>query len=102
MLYFGNQVIYLFVANGFQRTHNCNYGIFRLCLSKSKCTSFIPTSGMQRVAGVMEINSECRGVFIYNTAGHNEFIYLILGLFCFALSIPCGTQKWESVAARLT
>ena len=40
MLYFGNQVIYLFVANGFQKAHNCNYGIFRLCLSKSKCTSF--------------------------------------------------------------
>ena len=62
---------------------------------------FISTSGMQRVAGVMEINSECREVFIDHTAGHNEFIYLILGLFCFALSIPCGTQKWESEKAHL-
>ena len=71
-----------------------------VCL-KANAPLFIFTSGMQRVVGVMEINSECREVFIYHTAGHNEFIYLILGLFCFALSIPCGTQKWESVATRL-
>ena len=51
-----------------------------VCL-KANAPLFIPTSGMQRMAGVMEINSECREVFIYNTAGHNEFIYLILGLF---------------------
>ena len=51
-----------------------------VCL-KANASLFIFTSGMQRVVGVMEINSECREVFSYHTADHNEFIYLILGLF---------------------
>ena len=51
-----------------------------VCL-KANASLFMFASGMQRVVGVMEINFECREVFIYHTAGHNEFIYLILGLF---------------------
>ena len=36
-----------FFADGFQRAHNYNYGILRLCSSEIKCASLlISTSGM--------------------------------------------------------
>ena len=56
-----------------------------------------------RVVGVMKINSKGSEVFIFHNSGHEEFIKLILLLFCFAQrpSFPCDTQKWESVVTRL-
>ena len=49
-----------------------------------------------------KINCERREVFIFHNSGHEEFIKLILLLFCFTqrLSLSCDTQKWESVATR--
>ena len=42
-------------------------------------------------------------MFIFHNSGHEEFIKLILLLFCFAqrLSFPCDTQKRENVVTRL-
>ena len=56
-----------------------------------------------RVAKVMKINSELSEVFIFHDAGYEEFIKLILLLFCFTQrpSFPRDTQKWESVVTRL-
>ena len=53
-----------------------------------------------RVAGVMKNNAE---VYIFHNFGYEEFIKLILLLFCFAQrpSFPCDTQKRESVVTRL-
>ena len=51
-----------------------------------------------------KINTEALAeVFIFHNSGHEEFVKLILLLFCFAQrpSIPCDTQKQESVVTRL-
>ena len=57
-----------------------------------------------RVTGVMKINTEALAeVFMFHISGHEEFIKLILLLFCFAQrpSFPCDTQKRESVVTGL-
>ena len=56
-----------------------------------------------RVAGVMRNKLQAQRDVIFRNSGYEEFIKLILRLFCLAqrLSIPCDTQKWESVATRL-
>ena len=56
-----------------------------------------------RVAGVMKNKSDSSEMFIFHIVGHEEFIKLILRLFCFSqrLSFPCDTQKRESVVTRL-
>ena len=49
------------------------------------------------------MNSERSEVFIFHNSVHEEFIKLILLLFCFAQrpSLSCDTQKRESVVTRL-
>ena len=57
-----------------------------------------------RVTGVMKNKLRVqRGRFIFHDAGHEEFIKLILLLFCFAQipSFPCDSHKRESVVTRL-
>ena len=55
------------------------------------------------VAGVMKNKLRAQRGVIFHNAGHEEFIKLILRLFCFAqrLFFPCDTQKQESVVTRL-
>ena len=50
-----------------------------------------------------KLNSESSEVFIFHNSGYEEFIKLILLLFCFTqrLSFPCDTQKRESVVTGL-
>ena len=50
-----------------------------------------------------KINAQHSEVFISYYSGHEEFIKLILLLFCFAqrLSFPCDIQKRKSVVTRL-
>ena len=79
------------------------YHCFSNSSMKIELSSSSPETVQALFGQVPQLTPVCTKFSSSHNSGHEEFIKLILLLFCFAQrpSFPCDTQKQESVVTRL-